>query len=110
MKSMMKFKGYHAKIDYDDDAIVFHGRVLGINDVINFEGDCVEELNKAFRDSVTDYLALCKERGENPEKPFSGKFEVRIQPDLHELLYERAAEEGISINKFVNQVLEQELA
>ena len=110
MKSMMKYKGYQAKIEYDDEAKVFHGRVLGIKDVINFEGDCVEELDKAFKDSVTDYLAFCKERGERPEKPFSGKFEVRIQPELHELLYERAAEEGISINKFVNQVLEQELA
>lgn len=109
MKSMMKYKGYHAKIEYDDEAKVFHGRVLGIKDVINFEGDCVEELDKALRDSVEDYLAFCKERGENPEKAYSGKFEVRIQPELHELLSERAAEEGISINKLVNKVLEQEL-
>ena len=105
----MEYKGYHAKIVYDADVKVFHGRVLGIKDVINFEGDCVEQLDKAFKDSVTDYLAFCKERGENPEKPFSGKFEVRIQPELHELLYERAAEEGISINKLVIQVLEEEL-
>lgn len=109
MKSLMTYKDYHAKIEYDDDARVFHGRVLGIKDVINFEGDCVEELSKAFEDSITDYLAFCRERGEEPEKPFSGKFEVRISPKLHEQLYERAAEEGISINKLVNKVLKDEL-
>ncbi len=106
----MSYKGYHAKVEYDDDAKVFHGRVLGINDVINFEGDCVEELLQAFIDSITDYLAFCEERGEEPERPFSGKFEVRISPELHEQLYERAAEEGISINKLVNKVLREELA
>ncbi len=106
----MAYKKYHAKIEYDDDDKVFHGRVVGIKDVINFEGDCVEELLKAFKESIEDYLEFCKERGEEPQKPYSGKFEVRINPELHELLYIRASEEGISINKFVNEVLQEELA
>ena len=109
MKSLMQHLGYYAQIVYDDDAKVFHGRVLGIKDVINFEGDGVEGLYQALKDSVEDYLIFCKERGKEPEKPFSGKFEVRIDPDLHELLYIRAREEGLSINKLVNKVLQDEL-
>jgi predicted HicB family RNase H-like nuclease len=110
MNGLMTYKGYHAKIEYDNDARVFHGRVLAIKDVINFEGDCVEELDQAFKDSVDDYLAFCEERGEKPEKPFSGKFPVRVSPELHQLIYQRAAEKGLSINKFVTRVLEDELA
>jgi predicted HicB family RNase H-like nuclease len=106
----MRYKKYLAKIEYDNDAKVFHGRVLGIKDVVNFEGDCVEELNKAFRDSIEDYLAFCAERGEEPQKPYSGKFEIRINPELHERLSMRASEKGISINKFVSEVLQEELA
>jgi len=109
MKSLMEYQGYHARIDYDAEAKVFHGRVLGIKDVVNFEGDCVEELEQSFKDSIEDYLAFCKQRNEKPEKPFSGKYEVRINPELHELLYEKAAEQGISINKLVNRVLEEGL-
>ncbi len=67
----MKYKEYKAQIAYDDEARLFHGIVLYINDVINFEGDCVEELSQAFKDSVEDYLAFYKERGEEPEKLFS---------------------------------------
>jgi predicted HicB family RNase H-like nuclease len=110
MKSLMEYQGYHAKIEFDVDAKVFHGRVLGIKDVINFEGDSVDELEIAFKESITDYLAFCQSRGEQPEKPFSGKFEVRISPELHELLYQKASEEGISINKLVNRVLRDGLA
>jgi predicted HicB family RNase H-like nuclease len=105
----MQYGGYRAQVVYDDDAKVFHGTVLGIKDVINFEGDCVDELVTAFKESVDDYLAFCRERGEEPEKPFSGKFEVRIAPELHERLYLRAREEGVSINKLVNNLLQEEL-
>jgi len=66
----MTYKAYHAKIEYDDDTREFHGRVLAIKDMINFEGDCVEELDQAFQDSVDDYLAFCKARCEEPEKLF----------------------------------------
>jgi predicted HicB family RNase H-like nuclease len=110
MKPIMQYKGYYAKIEYDDEDKVFHGRVLGINDVVNFEGDCVQDLNEAFKDSVIDYLEFCKERGQEPQKSFSGKFEVRLDPELHGRLYLRAVEEGKSINKVVNEVLLEQLA
>ena len=79
----MTYNGYHAAIEFDDEAELFHGEVTGLRDVITFQGKSVAELKKAFRDSVEDYLAFCRERGEEPEKPFSGQFVVRTDPHAH---------------------------
>ena len=80
---MMEYKGYFAKVEFDDDANIFHGEVINLRDVITFEGETVNELKEAFHDSVDDYLTFCAERGEEPEKPYSGKFVVRVEPELH---------------------------
>jgi len=60
---MMKYKGYTGHVEYDDEAKVFHGAVLGIKDVVTFQGTTVDEIEQAFKDSVDDYLAFCKKRG-----------------------------------------------
>lgn len=83
----MKYKGYEASIQFNEDANIFHGEVINTRDVITFQGTSVKELKKAFENSVEDYLAFCKERGEEPDKPFSGNLVVRIRPDLHRQLY-----------------------
>jgi predicted HicB family RNase H-like nuclease len=77
---MMEYKGYLSRIEFDDEANIFHGEVINIRDVITFQGKSVDELRKAFEDSVEDYLAFCAERGEEPNKPFSGRFTVRLSP------------------------------
>ncbi len=69
-KTMMKYKGYSGHVEYDDEAKIFHGDVLGIKDVITFQGTTVDEIEHAFKDSVNDYLAFCKERGEEPDRPY----------------------------------------
>ena len=63
----MKYKGYFGKITYNDEAKIFHGEVIGLKDIITFQGKSVNELKKAFQDSINDYLAWCEERGEQPE-------------------------------------------
>lgn len=73
----MEYKGYLGKVEIDEDAGLFHGEVINVRDVITFEGKTVKELRQAFRDSVDDYLAFCAKRGEDPEKPFAGKFNTR---------------------------------
>ena len=78
----MEYKGYFAKVEVDEGAGLLHGEVINVRDVITFEGTTVQELKKAFHDSVDDYLEFCATRGEDPEKPFSGKFVVRIPPEL----------------------------
>ncbi len=101
----MSYKGYQARVAFDEEAEIFHGEVLNLRDVITFQGQSVAELKEAFADSVEDYLAFCKERGEEPEKPFSGQFLVRIEPDLHKALAAAARQAGVSLNKFVAMAL-----
>lgn len=67
---MMHYKGYVARIEFDDEANIFQGEVINIRDVITFQGKSVEELKQAFQDSVEDYLEFCAQRHEEPEKPF----------------------------------------
>ncbi|MBP0617255.1 type II toxin-antitoxin system HicB family antitoxin [Jiella mangrovi] len=108
--TIMHHRGYEARIDFDEEAESFHGEVLNLRDVITFEGTSVEELKKAFIDSVEDYIAFCRERGEEPEKPFSGQFVVRAEPRLHRQLAVAAKRAGISLNKLVTGILEKEVA
>jgi predicted HicB family RNase H-like nuclease len=103
---MMTYKGYVGRVEYDDEAGVFHGEVINLRDVITFQGETVEELRQAFRDSVDDYLEFCAERGEEAEKPFSGRFVVRINPELHRDLFVKARLANKSLNAWVNEVLE----
>ena len=104
---MMEYKGYFAKVEFDDEANIFHGEVINLRDVITFEGESVEELRTAFTDSVEDYLEFCAERGEDPEKPYSGKFLVRVGPELHKTLVIQARKNGKSLNTWVNDALNQ---
>jgi len=103
---MMEYKGYIAKVEFDDGAGVFHGEVLNLRDVITFEGKTVGELRKAFRDSVDDYLEFCTARKEAPEKPFSGKFVLRVDPSLHRAIATKAGLENKSLNAWVQEVLQ----
>jgi predicted HicB family RNase H-like nuclease len=103
----MNYKGYEATVEYDEDAEIFHGEVADLRDVITFQGKSVAELKKAFAGSIEDYLAFCKERGEEPEKPFSGQFVVRTDPALHKDLSAAARRAGVSLNKFVASALEK---
>jgi predicted HicB family RNase H-like nuclease len=104
---MMKYKGFLGHVEYDDEAKLFHGEIVGLKDVITFQGTTVEELERSFRDSIEVYLSLCQERGEKPEKTFSGTFNLRINPDLHAKLSIRAKALGLSLNSYVAEKLKQ---
>ncbi len=65
---MMQYKGYTGKVEFDDEADIFHGEVIGLRDVITFQGKTVDEIKGAFRASVDDYLAFCAKRGQEPGK------------------------------------------
>ena len=101
----MEYKGYFAKVVFDEDANLFHGEVINLRDVITFEGETVEELIQAFHDSVDDYLEFCAERREDPEKPYSGKFVVRVEPELHKSIAIEARKRGKSLNSLVSEAL-----
>ena len=76
---MMEYKGYIGKVEIDEEAGILHGDVINIRDVITFEGATVDEVQKAFRESVDDYLDFCAQRGESPEKPFSDQASVDLR-------------------------------
>jgi predicted HicB family RNase H-like nuclease len=103
----MSYKGYDALVEYDESADIFHGEVLNLRDVITFQGSSIDELKKALADSVDDYLEFCKSRGEEPEKPYSGQFVVRVEPPLHRALASAAHRAGTSLNKWVATTLER---
>jgi predicted HicB family RNase H-like nuclease len=105
----MTYKGYTGNVQPDADLNVLFGRVIGLRDVITFEGATVAEVTQAFHDSVDDYLEFCAKRGETPEKPFSGKFVLRIDPELHLSLASTAEKKGLSLNDLIVRMLKRSL-
>src|SRR4030042_882232 len=104
---MLKYKGYTGHVEFDDESGIFHGEVLDLRDVITFQGKSVEELKKAFRDSIDDYLEFCKERNEKADKPFSGRLMVRLPPRLHRKVFICARREGKSLNQWIAEKLDK---
>lgn len=104
--AMMEYKGYHATMDYDAEEDVLVGSVFGINDSVHFEGRTVDEFRKMFEQSVDNYLAMCAEYGDEPDKEYKGVFNVRISPEKHRELSRLAAERHISLNQFVSNAID----
>ncbi|MDH1007925.1 type II toxin-antitoxin system HicB family antitoxin [Pseudomonas nicosulfuronedens] len=97
----MKYQGYAARIEYSDDDGLFIGHVAGIRDVIGFLGESVGELREAFEEAVDDYLATCSKLGREPQRPFSGKLSLRLDPQLHAQVAIKAELSNQSINQWV---------
>jgi predicted HicB family RNase H-like nuclease len=106
---MMNYKGYLGTVEYDDQAKIFHGDIINTRDVITFQGTTVKEIERAFRDSIDDYLAWCKEDGVEPEKPYSGRFNIRLSPDLHRQIAIIAKKKRVSLNSFVEKAITDEI-
>ena len=106
---MMEYKGYVAEVDFDESVGRLHGRVVnsGAYPIATFEATDVDGLRRDFRRSIDEYLASCREDGVEPRKPFSGKLNVRLGPDLHQRVVRLAAESGLSLNSWIKQTLEK---
>ena len=103
---MLQYKGYAGHVEFDDETGIFHGEVLDLRDVITLQGKSVEEIQRAFRESIDDYLEFCEERHEEPDKPFSGRLMVRLPPEVHRKVYVSARREGKSLNQWLAEKLE----
>lgn len=106
---MMEYKGYIGKVEIDDEVGILYGEVINVRDVITFEGTSVEEVQRAFHESVDDYLEFCAARGKSAEKPFSGKFVLRLPTELHRKAYIQARLTNKSLNSWVTDVLQSVL-
>ena len=105
--SILTYKGYQGRFAYDQDADIFHGDVLHITDVVTFQGRSIDELKTALADSIEDYFDMCNEVGKSPQKPFSGRFNVRFTPELHQKAAHTAAVEGMSLNNWIAHTVEK---
>lgn len=102
---MMKYKGYTGVLEIDEESSLIFGYVIGLRDGINFQGESVAEARRSFEESVDCYLKLCASRNEPPERPFSGKFLIRISSDLHRALVEEALARRTSLNSLIELTL-----
>ena len=107
MSNILKYKKYVATVELDAEAGLFHGEIVNLSDVVTFQGRSVEELRQAFMESIEDYLDACAEFGREPEKPFTGRFVVRVRPEVHRSAAAAAKIENKSLNAWVAEKLEQ---
>ena len=107
MPNVMNYKGYTASMSFDPDDRILVGRVLHIDDIISFHGESVAEFEAAFQGSVDGYVASCEKLGQTPEKPASGRMMLRVNPSVHAAALQASAKAHKSLNKWVEQVLQQ---
>ena len=105
MNTMMH-RGYAAKVEYSEEDGCFVGHIVGIRAVVGFDGASVAQLRKAFHQAVDHYIAVCEERGEVPEKPYSGRVMLRLPPEVHARASAAAQVQGLSFNQWAAQVLD----
>ncbi|MCI5165302.1 MAG: type II toxin-antitoxin system HicB family antitoxin [Candidatus Electrothrix sp. GM3_4] len=103
----INYKGYAAKIEFDPEDNILFGNIIGIRDTVGFHGESVSEIKDAFHEAVDFYLESCEKAGREPNKPFSGKFMVRVDSSLHGKVAAAAVNAGKSLNKWVAETLEQ---
>jgi predicted HicB family RNase H-like nuclease len=106
MNDILQYKDYFATVHYSAGDEVFYGKLLGINDVVTFEGATVKKLKEAFHEAVDDYLETCKEVGKDPEKMYKGSFNVRVSSELHRKAALVSSIRNMSLNDFVKYALD----
>ena len=107
MNDILEYKGYYADIHFSANDEVFFGKLIGISDLVSFEGNSVNELKEAFIEAVEDYLETCQEIGKEPDKTYKGTFNVRVPTEIHRQAALIAALKKISLNDFVKSALEE---
>ncbi len=105
MSNVMSYKGYLARIDYDDEDGIITGRLAGIRDGVSFHADTVVELRAAFEEAVEDYLETCAKIGKEPQRAYSGQMMFRVNPEVHRRAALAAELAGKSLNQWAEEVL-----
>jgi predicted HicB family RNase H-like nuclease len=105
--NMMKYGGYIATVEYDEEDRIFVGHLAGIGDIVGFHGASVDELERAFHEAVDNYLAISEETGRSPQRPFSGELTLHLTPDTHAAVAVAAERRGKNIDQWASDVLDQ---
>ena len=106
----LKYKGFIGSVAFSEDDHGFFGKIEGIDGLVNFEGESVDEIINAFHEAVDDYLTYCAEEGIEPHKSYSGSLNVRLTPDIHSRVAYLAKQAGVSINSFIRTAVEKQIA
>jgi predicted HicB family RNase H-like nuclease len=104
-ENLLKYKDYSAVVEFDSEQRLFHGEVVGLNDVITFQGKSVSELEKEMKNSIEDYLEFCLKKGKTPEKNFSGILNLRMDKVLHKKVNLLSEKKKKSINEIINEAI-----
>lgn len=104
----MNYKGYAARLEYSEEDSLFVGHIAGIRDVVGFHGSSVKELRAAFVEAVDDYPDTCAKLGRTPQKPYSGKLSLRLEPELHATIAVKAELTHKNINQWISEVIRRE--
>ena len=107
MTNTMTYKGYAARIDYDDEDEIFVGRIAGIRDSVGFHASSVSELRDAFHEAVDDYIETCAAIRKEPQKAYSGQVMFRVSPEVHRKAALAAELAGKSLNQWAEDVLDR---
>lgn len=109
-KTLPKYRGYEGSIEPDFDNDIFCGKILFISDFIGYEGESLTELMHEFRAAVDAYIEVCESAEQKPNQPFSGTFNVRVGPEIHEQLARRAYQEDVKMNRIVKEAIVSHLS
>lgn len=109
MKNVLKHKEFIGSVQFSSADSIFYGKITGIDDLVSFEGESVNELKKAFIEAVENYILLCKSLEKDPFKSYKGTLNVRIGPKLHKQASEQATLQGITLNKYIQNAIAREV-
>jgi predicted HicB family RNase H-like nuclease len=110
MKDRLHYKDFIGSVHFSEEDAAFYGKIEGINDLVSFEGQTVEEIRQSFREAVDDYIQLCEQHRKPTHKSYKGSFNVRISPELHRLAVQKAHRKGLSLNQLVQEAIEKEVS
>ena len=107
MNNTIQDRGYIGSVEFSQEDGLFYGRVMGIRSLISYEGETAKELIDDFHGAVDDYLEMCEAEGRTPEVAYKGSFNIRISPELHKRLVIYATAHNISLNSYIEEILEK---
>ena len=105
MNDIIKHKDYYGSVHFSADDEVFYGKILGINDLVTFEGESVKQLKRSFKEAIEDYIETCRELNKEPEKTYKGSFNIRVSPGLHRDAAIAALQKNVTLNDFVKNAI-----
>ena len=109
MKNLMKYKNYYGSVEFDEESMIFYGKVQFIRSLISYEGETAQEILSSFHEAVDDYLMTCTQRKTEPEQSFKGSFNIRVGSKIHEEIAIKASQLNTSVNDFVKSAISNQL-